>query len=521
MTETLIGVQTPRISWIPPYVSSAGQEVVELAASAGLTMDPWQEYCLHHGLGEREDGRWAAFEVGIVVSRQNGKGSIFEARCLGGLFLFGEQLILYSAHEFKTAQEMFLRMQALVENHDDFRKRVRRIRTSHGDEGIELLSGQRLRFVARSTGSGRGFSGDVNIMDEAFNLPATSVDALMPTMSARENPQLWYGSSAADKTIAPCEQLARVRRRGIKGGDLSLVYAEWSINPHTDQCERDERNVITCTEHDNPEDPVSVAKANPALGIRISLEHVERERASMGAKGFARERLGVGDWPVDEESKWEVIPEDKWRALADPEVRDDDGTLIYRGSEAVGRVAFAIHVAPDRSWAAIGTAGQRADGLTHIEVIDYRPGTKWVPARAKQLQERWDPCAWVVDAGSPAGSLIADLEAVKIVDPATGEVVKLDIVKPTAREVGHAFGQFVDAVMPEQGEPTLRYLPHPALDVALAGAVTRPLGDAKAWDSKAATVDISALVAVTSAAWGLATRGHIEEEVVEPFAVWV
>lgn len=507
---TLLGVQTPRIALVPEYVTSSGQEAVELAASAGLVLDPWQQYCLINGLGERADGRWAAFECGIVVSRQNGKGGIFEARCLAGLFLFGEKLILYSAHEFKTATEMFLRMKALVDNTDAFRKRVKRIRTSHGDEGIELLDGRRLRFVARSTGSGRGFSGDVNVMDEAFNLAETSVDALMPTMSARDNPQLWYGSSAADKNIAPCEQLARVRRRGIKGEDPSLFYAEWSIDPHTDECSKDFAGAITCTDHDNPDAPESVAKANPALGIRISLEHVMRERASMGLKGYLRERMGVGNWPADVEAAWEVIPEAKWRALADDEVRDAAGNVIHPGSEADGRVAFAIHVAPDRSWAAIGTAGRRADGLTHIEVVDYRPGTTWVPERAKELVDRWDPCALVVDAGSPAGSLIADLEA-----------LGLEVVKPTFREVGHAFGQFVDAVAPEDSEPTLRYLPHPALDAAVAGAVTRPLGDAKAWDSRAASVDICMLVAVTSAAWGFATRGHIEEEVVEPWGAYV
>jgi hypothetical protein len=850
---TLRGVQTPRISLIPEYESSAGREAIELAAAAGLVLDPWQEYCLIHGLGERRDGRWAAFECGIVVSRQNGKGGIFEARCLAGLFLFGEKLILYSAHEFKaldvdtpiltsagwstmgelvdgdevfapdgtltkvvaahpvrhgrpcyrlrfddgqevvadaehlwaveevegarrvarvlttqqlvergvstvvkrsgrdrrtyrfrvalpapltgedadlpidpwllgawlgdgdsaggrltvgvedlpytlgrldalgetysvredprtdgrvlsvcvyglrarlraagvlgakripeaymlaserqrrdllagvmdtdgtvsahqvavtmskrelmedvaslvrslgykatlrefrasvdgrdagpmwrvqfsasqdvspfqmprksekirprqgrvtrsqynaivaiepvasrptrcitvahessqflvgrgfvpthnTATEMFLRMKALVDNTDALRKRVKRIRTSHGDEGIELLDGRRLRFVARSTGSGRGFSGDVNIMDEAFNLAETSVDALMPTMSARENPQLWYGSSAADKAIAPCEQLARVRRRAIKGDDPSLFYAEWSIDPHTDQCARDADGTITCTEHDNADDPEAWAKANPALGIRISVEHVARERASMGAKGFARERLGVGNWPMDQEAQWEVIPEARWRAVAD------------EASDAAGKVAFAIHVAPDRSWAAIAVAGRRADGLLHVEVVDYRLGTQWVPDRARQLQERWDPCAWVVDAGSPAGSLIADLELVEF-KRLDGTLAHLEITKPTSTEVGHAYGQFVDAVMPEEGEPTVRVMPHPALDAAVAGAAVRPIGrDAKAWDAKVASVDICPLVAATFALWGFATKGHIEEEAVEAWGAWV
>lgn len=488
----VLGWQEPRIASIPPYVSSAGQEAIDLAASCGLVLDPWQQYCLIHGLGERGDGKWAAFECAIVVSRQNGKGGIFEARCLAGLYLFGEQLILYSAHEFKTAQEMFLRIQNLIDNTDWLRRRVKRIRTSHGEEGIELLTGQRLRFVARSTGSGRGFSGDVNIMDEAYNLPATAVDALMPTMSARPNPQLWYGSSAGDKTIAPCEHLARVRRRGIKGDDPSLFYAEWSIEPHTRECPPD------CTDHDDPGDVRSWAKANPALGIRISVEHVAREYASMGERGFLRERLGVGDWPSDQADQWQVIPEAAWRAIQD------------ENSEPVGRVAFAIHVSPSRSYAAIAVAGRRADGLLHLEVVDYRPGTTWVVERAVQLVERWDPCALVVDAGSPAGSLIADLEA-----------AGLEVTKPAARDVAHAWGQLVDGVMPEGGEPTVRVMPHPALDVAVAGAVTRRLGQGRAWDALATAVDISPLVAVTLALWGLATKGHDEpERPVEPFAVW-
>jgi len=492
VTATLLGVQEPRISAVPPYRSSSGQEVIDLCDQVGLKLDPWQQFVMHHSLGERDDGKWAAFEVGIIVSRQNGKDSIFEARELGGLFVLGEKLLLHSTHEFKTTLEHFRRVLFWLENVDWLRRRVKRIRTSHGEESVELLTGQRLRFVARTTGSGRGFSGDLVILNEAFNLPDTAVDALMPTLSARPNPQLWYGSSPGDKDIAPCEQLARVRRRGVKGDDPSLAYFEWSIDPCTPECGEG------CTLHDDPADPASWAKANPALGIRISREHVAREHASMGAKGFMRERLGVGNWPSDAANQWAVIPEVKWRAVAD------------EASEAVGRVAFAVHISPDRSWAAIATAGRRADGRLHLEVVDHRPGTKWVPERAQQLVERWDPCALVVDAGSPAGSLIADLEA-----------LGLEVTKPTHREVGHAWGQLVDGVMPEEGEPTVRVLPHPALDAAVAGAVTRPLGDAKAWDSKAASVDICPLVAVTFAAWGFATKGHVEEEQsVEPFAVW-
>jgi len=157
--ERPFGAQRPRVFTAPSYTSSAGQEAVELAAHAGLVLDDWQQHALHVGLGERADGSWSAFEVAVNVPRQNGKGGIIEARELAGLFLLGERLILHSAHEFKTSIEAFRRIVALVTNTDGLRKRVKAIRRTTGEEAIELLNGQRLRFLARSGGSGRGFTG--------------------------------------------------------------------------------------------------------------------------------------------------------------------------------------------------------------------------------------------------------------------------------------------------------------------------------------------------------------------------
>lgn len=487
----LKGWQEPPTLSVPPRTSSAGAEAVELAASAGLVLDPWQAFVLEHALGERAGGQWAAFEVGLIVSRQNGKGSILEARELAGLFLFGEQLILHSAHEFKTAQEAFRRVLGLIESTPDMARRIARVRTSHGEEGIELRGGQRLRFVARSTGSGRGFTGDCVILDEAYNLPDASVDALMPTMSARPNPQMWYTSSAPDKDLAPCHQLARVRSRGTAGDDGSLAYFEWSISPHRDECGPG------CTEHDDPDDPESWAKANPALGIRISGEHVAREQVSMSARGFLRERLGVGNYPV-EGAAWSVIAESAWTALADP------------NSQITDPVAFAIDVTPERSAGSIAVAGRRADGLLHGEVVDHRPGTGWMAGRMLELVERWAPCAVVVDGAGPAGSLIAELEASGV-----------EVVKPTVREMAQACGAFYDAVVPSEGnEPRLRHMDQAPLNSALAGAAKRPLGDAWAWARRGVSVDISPLVAVTIATWGLVTRGRVEEGTMEPLVVW-
>lgn len=483
------GQQRPRIVTFPPFVSSSGQEAIELAASAGLLLDNWQQFVLHVGLGECADGSWSAFETCVNVPRQNGKGGIIEARELAGLFLLGEKLILHSAHEFKTAKEAFLRIERLITNTDSLRRRVRAVRRTTGEEAIELLTGARLRFLARSGGSGRGFTGNCNILDEAMILGDDAMSALMPTMAAVKDPQVWYLGSAG--IGSPSLQLGRLRQRALgamESGepDPSLAYMEWSIDPHVTECNQD------CDKHDAPRSALSVARANPALGYRLTLDHTEREQLTMGDSVFARERLGVGVYPSDTADTWQVIGEDAWRALG-------DGT-----SRVADPVAFAIDTTPERSHSAICVAGANGDSL-HIEVVDHRPGTGWVVERMVELVGKWNPCAIVVDPGGPAASLIPDLRKALVGALQQNEDL---LVEPKTRQVAGACGQFFDAVI----EQRIVHLDQAPLSTALAGADKRPVGDGWAWARRGVSVDISPLVAVTFAAWAHGERAHIEPE---------
>ena len=65
------GAQLPRVDSGPDWVSTAGDEAVELARAAGLSLEPWQEYAVRRILAERVDGKWAAFESALLVARQN------------------------------------------------------------------------------------------------------------------------------------------------------------------------------------------------------------------------------------------------------------------------------------------------------------------------------------------------------------------------------------------------------------------------------------------------------------------
>ncbi len=471
--RALLGDQQPRLLHVPEYVSTTGREAIELAAIAGLDLDPWQQLVLIHSLGERPDGKWSAFEVGVEVPRQNGKGGLLEARGLAGLFLLGERLIIHSAHEFATAIKALDRMAALIENTPSLSKRLRArggVVRSHGFEAIRLKTGQALEYRTRTKGGGRGFSCECLILDEAMHIPEAMHGALMPTLSAQGNPQIWYTGSAVDQqSMDHGLVFARVRERAMKGDDQALAYFGWS--PPFDN-----PGAITA---EAMADPAVWAQANPALGIRISAEHIAREQRSMAPRTFAVERLGVGDWPSAVGAR-RVISAEAWAAGVDERSAMQDP------------VCLAFDVTPDRSRASICAAGWRSDGKRHVEVVDHRPGTGWVVERVAELVRSQSPSAVLSDANGPGASLVKACEE-----------ADLEVEWVAAKEHTQACGTFYDAV----DQDRLRHLGSSELTLAVGGAVKRQLGDAWAWSRKSSAVDISPLVASTLALWGTERHG--------------
>jgi hypothetical protein len=473
------GHQQPRLHVVPDYVSSAGREAVELAAMAGLDLDPWQQLVLEGALGERPDGKWSAFEVGLVVSRQNGKGSILEARELAGLFLLGERLIIHSAHQFDTSLEAFRRLLFLIEDTPDLERRVKKVSRAHGEEGIELKTGQRVRFRTRTKGGGRGFTGYCLILDEAMILPETAHGALLPTLSARPNPQVWYTGSAVDQDVHEHGLvLTRVRERGLKGTDPGLAYFEWSPDLDIDRV------------GDSVEDPDVWAQANPGLGIRIGHEHVALEQRSMDPKTFAVERLGVGDWPSLTTEDQDGITLAAWDRCEDPRSRVQDP------------ISLCFDVRPNRSAAAIAVAGTSVAGGPHVEVIEHMPGTGWVVDRLTELVRDHQVACVAYDRRGPAAALAHHLEGLGV-----------EIRPMGAGENAEACGLLFDAVE----QRTLRHLGTPELRASLKGAARRPLGDAWTWSRKTSQADISPLCAVTGALWAHNTDKPPPAPTVEPW----
>lgn len=450
----IVGSQRPRIESRPRAVyEDAGQDAVDLAEAAGLVLDEWQRYVLLAMLAERYDRRWAAREVGLIVPRQQGKGSILEARELAGLFVFGERRIIHTAQNLKTSRDAFYRLKGLIDAVPELASQVKQCYEGNNENSIHLYGGQQIIFGVRSKNSGRGLSADLVVLDEAYDLTQMELAALMPTLTSSDNPQTIYTSSSG---LPDSYVLDSVRERGIKG-DKSLAFFEWSAEPDAD-----------------PDDIEALIQANPGLGVRMSLDHVATERASMDDAEFKRERLGI--LPVVGEVD-STIPRADW-----DECRDS-------ASEPGISMCFGVDLPPSRDLATVVAASVREDGLVHIEVID-EVGPELLAGSLAQLQANWSPDAIVIDEHNAIGSLAQGIRDAG---------VRLSPI--SFKDYTSACGLFLDYVRTHR----IRHTAQEPLDVAVKTAVTTETAQAAAWKwkrTKGEVESISPLIAATLALHG-------------------
>lgn len=461
---------------VPPRLGSYGDEAIDLARLAGRELDDEQALAVDAMLSYGPGGRWAAFESAIIEARQNGKtGGVLLPVVLFDLFLLPADRIVWTAHLFRTARDAFNDFDVMIASTPYLSRRVKKVSYANGEEAIELHSGAKLEFLARSKGGGRGLGGKRLVMDEALYLSAESMGALIPTLAARSmtgDPQINYGSSAG---VLSSDHLRALRDRGRAGGDPSLVWIEFCAPGGWDNpgCQLGPECLHTvgiegCALDDETLWPLG----SPALGRRITYEYVRSERRALPPAEFGRERMGWFDEPVG----LGAFPLEAWAECADPK------------SAPPGRPVFGIDSSPGSRSAAILAALHRPDGLPHVEVVAHGPGTDWVVARCVELK-RHQPLDWVIDPGGPAGALLPDLL-----------LAGIEPTQMTARDLGQACEAFSSAVV----DRNVRHLADPLLARAVAGASRRDIGDGLwAFSRRKSQADICPLVASAVALWGL------------------
>jgi len=450
--------------------------VIDLMDGLGRPLFPWQQLVIRHGLGQVQtpelEQRWAASQCGCWVPRQNGKGDIIMALELGWLYLFGERLVLHSAHEYKTAQEGFLRIRDVIKGSADLDRLVNRYWQANGEQGIELIKkagGARLRFMARTRGSGRGFTAGKIVLDEAQELTEAQVRAILHVVSAVPNWQIWFFGTPPQPDVeggsTSSAWIYNLKEAGESGAPRTAWF-DWGI-PTLDL-----------------EDPADLAKlrdrqtwldANPSAGRLIDLETIESQLMIGGVgQGFAMERCGMWLPRATDRSLASIDPE-KWRQAALPEqVRADP----VKSRPRPGQLVITFHVNARRTHATIGYAGKAEDGRWLVGIIDHKRGTEWLLDRLVRLCESWRPIAVCTDTASE--TLLDELAEHGIRLPEVAEHPQRgDLIIPTSKDVATAYGLLVDAANNGQ----LWHRDEIPLNTAVT-APPRPLGGGSTWDHK-------------------------------------
>ncbi|MGP5269811.1 terminase large subunit domain-containing protein [Corynebacterium variabile] len=466
-----VGEQLPQHFHAPEWTYSLGEDITDLAAVVGFDMLPWQQLVLNNAMAaDPVTGRYQAFQVGLVVPRQNGKTAITRFRMLAGLFLFGERKIVYSAHLFKTAHSEFEEIREIVERTPWMMEQVRKINDSK-ETSIILKSGARMDFMSRTTKSGgRGLQGDLVIFDEAFALSGELVSSLLPTLSSRENPQVWYTSSTG---FDYSETLLAVRKKAVEHPEDNhhLAYFEWSADPKLDWKSLE-----------------AVQQSNPSLGYLQAWSWIrETELGVMDEDSYRRERLGI--WA--DASTDAAIGVELWgRSYA------DEGLLI---GNKVKRRSLALEVTPDRDLAVLAGAAELASGQIVVDIIAAKPGVAWVQDVVGRIAKKHKPVAGVViDSLSGTSSLAPRLAEAGV--PVSLAKTR-DVTDGTAA-VFDGLSRVDDDGLPA---PSLLHGEHPLLDDAAHTARRRLVGASKsAWTwQQLGEVRVEPLRAITLAVQGL------------------
>jgi hypothetical protein len=422
---------------------------------------PWQAQVANVA-GELmpDTGLPAYREVRVTVPRQSGKTTLILVVEVDRSLSWGPvQRTLYAAQDRNNSRAKWEEQCELLG-----RTTLRRAFMTRRQTGLERMvwkaTGSTIGITASEGTSGHGQTLDLGIIDEAFAQRDERLSqAFRPAMQTRPAAQMWVVSTmGTEESTFLHDRVDDGRARVESGERQGVAYFEWSAGDDED-----------------PDDPATWWGCMPALGRTVTEAVVQADHDAMDPGEFARAYLNRrtgGGRPVFDAGTWQGC-------------RD-------LGSSFAGVPCFAVDVSPGPSRAtAIGVAGWRPDRRPHVEVVEHRDGTDWVPGRLRELSERWNPWPVVVDGLSPAHSLVDEVERLS---------VKTDTT--TAREYADACGQFYDAVVGGK----VRHLDHPVLNSAVGAARKRVIGDAWVW-ARRTDSDVSPLVAVTLARYGLVKAG--------------
>lgn len=464
------GVVEPRIWTKSPDLPSYGIDFIEFCESIGFNLLPWQSFLAHEICKVTEDDKWYFKEVGVIISRQNGKSTFMQLMILWRMFALGQKLQVHTAHKLTTSSEIFWKIDDTIQSHaklvDDFGKKYE----SKGSQEIKLKSGGRYLVRANNSAS-RGIAApDTIYMDEVREFHDDDVwSSLRYTQMAVVNPQALIFSNAGDQHSVV---LNRLRERGLAaaaGSDDQIGWFEWSAEPGCDI-----------------RDKSAWAQANPSLGWTISLENLEA--AMSDEESIVRTEL-LCQWVSVVNP---AINPTNWNAGAKKDLKLDRESLTW----------MAIDLSPNRQEGSLVAAQQQGE---NINVVLLQTWTNPINLDAKQIAN--DVADWVrkYQTETVAYSRQTSGAIAALLAPAGISTTPID---------GALYGQACDEMLSSITSGRLFHADQDEFTRQVLSAVKLPFKDG-GWylGRKVSNATICAAVAM-SMVCHFATRGEAESDIV-------
>lgn len=279
-------------------------------ARQSLTLEPWQSFALTTVFGwvKKSDNMRRFREAYLEVPRKNGKSALSAGV---GLYMFtadgefGAEVYSGATSEkqawevFRPAKIMAERTPEMVE-HFDFEVNAKALHKPDDGSRFEPIIGN----------PGDGSSPSCAIIDEFHEHDTSAMyDTMATGMGSREQPLLWLITTAGTDVGGPCYQRHLDIKKILEGGmtDDRVFGLIYSID-----------------EGDDWKDISVAAKANPNLGVSVSVEYLEMQIAKAvlsPAKQSITQTKHFNVW-IGSRNAWVNMV--NWSAGRDTTLREED-----------------------------------------------------------------------------------------------------------------------------------------------------------------------------------------------------
>ncbi len=496
----ILGCEVPRI-FTPPRRELTPDSTHGFAAVAfaeqvlEVRLFPWQRWLLLHALELNEDGSYRFRFLSVNVARQNGKTLVMLILALWHIYALDSPTVIGTAQDLANADKAWGEAVEWAQSDEELGELIEKINLGH-PKYMKLVTGCQYRVAAASRKGGRGFSGDLILLDELREHQSwDSWSAVTNTMNARPNAQAWAFSNAGDALSVVLRYLRAQAHRDLGwpdgdadaellegldddmqeyldevGDDGVLGWFEWSAPPSAKRTDRG-----------------AWAQANPSLNHTDVVANCVTERAISAAL----RTNPPSQFEIEVLCRWVSMseagpfPEGSWRDTLDNDARP--------AVDAPRMVCLAMNWSRTRCY--IARASRDVEGVPVAGIAADRPGTDWV---VPWLLENRDSFTGVVvqSNGAPETALIDELKA-----------AELPVVPWGGADLGSATGLVFDRL----DRRRIRHLAHPGLDAAATSAAVKVLSQG-AWviDVAKSPTDAAPLKAFIGAVWAAETVREVE-----------